>query len=242
MPLVAVIPKPNAPVEVREVAEPELEPNSALLKVEISEVCGTDVHLQNGRLEGVPYPLIPGHVSVGQLEKIRGELFDVEGNPFSEGDQVTFLDVHRTCNACWHCLVAKAGTRCPQRRVYGITYGLDDGLCGGWSTHIYIKPGTLCIRLDAEPETFMAGGCALPTSLHAVECGDIKIGDTVLVLGSGPVGINAIIVGLMRGALRVLCIGAPQTRLDAALQAGAFDTLDIETHNEAQRLAWVLEN
>src|SRR5215212_7556036 len=100
MPLVAVIPKPNAPVEVREVAEPELEPDSALLKVEISEVCGTDVHLQAGRLEGVPYPLIPGHVSVGQLEKIRGELFDVEGNRFREGDHVTFLDVHRTCNAC----------------------------------------------------------------------------------------------------------------------------------------------
>jgi L-iditol 2-dehydrogenase len=48
-------------------------------------------------------------------------------------DRVTFLDVHRTCNACWHCLVAKATTRCPQRKVYGITYGLDDGLCGGWA-------------------------------------------------------------------------------------------------------------
>ena len=242
MPLVAVIPEPNAPVEVREVVEPELEPNSALLAVEVSEVCGTDVHLQQGRLAGVPYPLVPGHVSVGRLEKIRGELLDVDGKRFSEGDQVTFLDVHRTCNACWYCLVAKAGTRCPQRKVYGITYGLDDGLCGGWSTHIYIKPGTRCIRLDAAPETFMAGGCALPTSLHAVERGDIKIGDTVLVLGSGPVGINAILLALMRGALRVLCIGAPQARLDAAIHAGAASTLNIETHDETQRLEWVLEN
>lgn len=241
MPLVAVIPEPNAPVEVREVAEPHLEPNSALLEVEVSEVCGTDVYLQQGRLAGVPYPLVPGHVSVGRLQKIRGELLDVEGRRFNEGDRITFLDVHRTCNACWFCLVAKAGTRCPQRKVYGITYGLDDGLCGGWSTHIYIKPGTRCIRLDAEPETFMAGGCALPTSLHAVERGDIKIGDTVLVLGSGPVGINAIILALMRGALRVLCIGAPQARLDAALAAGAAVTLNIETHNEEQRLEWIFE-
>jgi L-iditol 2-dehydrogenase len=88
----------------------------------------------------------------------------------------------------------------------------------------------------------MAGGCALPTSLHAVERGDIKIGDTVLVLGSGPVGINAILLALMRGALRVLCIGAPQGRLDAAIHAGATATLNIETHDEAQRLDWVLEN
>ena len=241
MPLVAVIPEPNAPVEVREVVEPDLEADSALLEVEVSEVCGTDVYLQQGRLAGVPYPLVPGHVSVGRLQKIRGELLDVEGRQFNEGDRITFLDVHRTCNACWYCLVAKAGTRCPQRKVYGITYGLDDGLCGGWATHIYIKPGTRCIPMDAEPETFMAGGCALPTSLHAVERGDIKIGDTVLVLGSGPVGINAIVLALMRGALRVLCIGAPQARLDAAIEAGAHATLNIETHDDAQRLAWVLE-
>lgn len=241
MPIVAVIPKPNAPVEVREVAEPDLEQNSALLEVELSEVCGTDVHLQHGRLAGVPYPLVPGHVSVGRLQKIRGDLFDVEGNRFSEGDRVTFLDVHRTCNACWYCLVAKAATRCPQRKVYGVTYGLDDGLCGGWATHVYLKPGTRCIKLEADSETFMAGGCALPTSLHAVERSDIKIGDTVLVLGSGPVGINAIALSLMRGALRVICIGAPQTRLQAAADAGATAILNFETHDDTQRVAWVLE-
>jgi L-iditol 2-dehydrogenase len=242
MPIVAVIPKPNSRVELREVPEPELEKNSALLRVELSEVCGTDVHLQRGRLEGVPYPLVPGHVSVGRLEKIRGEVVDIDGEPFREGDRVTFLDVHRTCNACWYCLVAKASTRCPQRKVYGITYGLDDGLCGGWATHIYLKPGTRCIRLDTQPETFMAGGCALPTSLHAVERGEIKIGDSVLVLGSGPVGVNAIVLAAhLRGASRVLCIGAPETRLAAAKQAGAAATLNIETHDEDARLSWVRE-
>src|ERR1044072_4465720 len=239
MPIVAIIPEPNAPVEVREVAEPELEPNSALLAVEVSEVCGTDVYLQQGRLAVVPYPLVPGHVSTGRLQKIRGQLFDIDGKQFSEGDRVTFLDVHRTCNACWYCLVAKAATRCPQRKVYGITYGLDDGLCGGWASHIYIKPGTRCIRLDADPMTFMAGGCALPTSLHAVQRGDIKIGDTGLVLGSGPGGINTIVFALMRGALRVLCIGAPQMRLDAAVEAGATGTVNIETTDDRQRMNWV---
>lgn len=241
MPLVAVIPQPSAPVEVREVPTPNLEPDSALLDVERSEVCGTDVYLQQGRLQGVPYPLVPGHVSVGRLSEIRGTLLDVEGRAFREGDRITFLDVHRTCNACWYCLVAKATTRCPQRKVYGITYGLDDGLCGGWAEQIYLKPGTRCIRLDADPEIFMAGGCALPTALHAVERGDIAISDTVLVLGSGPVGINAIILSLMRGALRVFCIGAPDHRLESASQAGASDVLNFEQHDEGERLEWVLE-
>jgi L-iditol 2-dehydrogenase len=240
MPIVAVIPQPNAPAELRDVPFPELEPDSALLEVELSEVCGTDVYLQQGRLTGVPYPLVPGHVSVGRLAKVRGTVLDVNGNAFREGDRVTFLDVHRTCNACWFCLVAKATTRCPHRKVYGITYGLDDGLCGGWASHIYLKPGTRIIKLDADPQTFMAGGCALPTSLHAVERADIKLGDTVLVLGSGPVGIGSVIMSLMRGALRVLCIGAPELRLFAAQQAGASATLNIETNDERKRLHWVL--
>jgi threonine dehydrogenase-like Zn-dependent dehydrogenase len=241
MPIVAVIPEPKSPVELREIPEPDLELNSALLEVELSEVCGTDVHLQQGRLSAVPYPLVPGHVSVGRLQKIRGSLYDVEGKSFHEGDRVTFLDVHRTCNACWYCLVAKATTRCPNRKVYGITYGLDDGLCGGWATHIYIKPDTLCISVAAAPATFMAGGCALPTSIHAMDRAKIRIGDTVLVLGSGPVGINAVILALMSGALCVLCIGAPQNRLEDAQQAGASAVLDFEKHSEQERLAWVLE-
>lgn len=238
---VALIPEPYAAVEVREVELPELELNSALLKVDLSEVCGTDVHLQQGRLRGVPYPLVPGHVTVGHIEKLRGSILDVNGQSFSEGDQITFLDVHRTCNACWNCLVARATTRCPHRRVYGITYGLADGLCGGWASHIYLKPGTRCLRMNAEPELFMAGGCALPTALHALERANVQIADTVLVLGSGPVGINAVIFSLMGGALKVLCIGAPDTRLDAARTAGASATLSIKDTNYDQRHEWVLQ-
>src|SRR5712692_3780357 len=241
MPLVAVIPQPDAPVELREVPEPELEQDSALFEVELSEVCGTDVYLQQGRLQGVPYPLVPGHVSGGGLSKIRGARVELQGQALGEGDRVTFLDVHRTCDACWYCLVAKATTRCPRRKVYGITYGLDDGLCGGWAEQIYLKPGTRCIRLEADAETFMAGGCALPTALHAVERGEIAIGDTVLVLGSGPVGLNAIMLSVMRGALKVLCIGAPAFRLEAAAQAGASAVLNFEEHDEHERLSWILE-
>jgi threonine dehydrogenase-like Zn-dependent dehydrogenase len=236
-----VIPAPGRAAEVRELPVPELEPESALLEIVFSEVCGTDVHLRAGDLAGVPYPLIPGHVSVGRLRAIRGTLRDVYGRTLHDGELVTFLDVHRTCNACWFCLVAKAATRCPQRRVYGITYGAVDGLAGGWAELLYLKPGTRVIPLDGvEPETFMAGGCSLPTALHAVERADIMLGDTVLVLGSGPVGLSCIILARMRGAATVLCIGAPVSRLDTARAVGAVATLDFLQHSFDERHDWVL--
>src|SRR6266498_1878497 len=78
-------------------------------------------------------------------------------------------------------------------------------------------------------------------ALHAIERGEIAIGDAVLVLGSGPVGISAIILSLMRGALRVLCIGAPDQRLEAATQVGASAVLNFEEHKEGERLEWTRE-
>jgi L-iditol 2-dehydrogenase len=237
----AVMPGPNQRVEVRDVPLPDLEPDSALMKVELSETCGTDVHLRDGRLAGVPYPIIPGHVSVGVLENIRGRLNDVHGRPFVEGDRITFLDVHRTCHACWHCLVAKASTRCPERKVYGITYGLEDGLTGGWAEYVYLMPGTRCIRLDGvASELFMAGGCSLPTALHAVERAEVMLGDTVLILGSGPVGLSAIAFSVLGGAACVLCIGAPDERLSYAGRMGAANCLNFSEHSEKDRLDWVL--
>lgn len=238
--LAAVMPGSGQPVEVRELPEPELEPDSALLAVELSEVCGTDVHLLHGRLAGVPYPIVPGHVSVGRLEKIRGTLLDVAGKPFAEGDRVTFLDVHKTCNRCWHCLVAKASTRCPHRKVYGITYGLADGLTGGWAEKIYLKPDTHCIRLDGvDSKMFMAGGCSLPTALHAVERADLRFADTVLVLGCGPVGLSAVAFARLSGAGTILCIGAPAGRLEVAKGMGADQVLDFTTCDEQARMEWV---
>jgi L-iditol 2-dehydrogenase len=87
----------------------------------------------------------------------------------------------------------------------------------------------------------MAGGCSLPTALHAIERSEIKLGDTVLVLGSGPVGIATIILALMSGALKVLCIGAPKNRLESALAVGADVVLNIETNDIEHRTSWVLE-
>src|SRR5690606_33886607 len=100
---------------------------SVLLEVVASEVCGTDVHLHHGRLQGVPYPIVPGHVSVGRVLEARGVERDALGRPLATGDLVTFLDVHEVCGDCYHCLVADQPNRCPHRRVYGITYSAHEG-------------------------------------------------------------------------------------------------------------------
>src|SRR5436190_16586888 len=105
-----VMPGPGQPLEVRRFAAPRPEPGGAVLEMVASEVCGTDVHLHQGRLSGVPYPIIPGHVNCGRVLETGGPLLDVEGQAILPGALVTFFDVFGTCGACWSCLVAKAAT------------------------------------------------------------------------------------------------------------------------------------
>ncbi len=226
----AVIVAPGGPVEVREFPEPQLEPGAALLETLYSEVCGTDVHLLHGRLTGVPYPLTPGHISVGRIAATCGPIHDLDGRAIEPGEIVTFLDVHGTCNSCWYCLVAKASTRCPSRRVYGITYGAEEGLLGGWSERIYLKPGVRIVPLPEglDPLLYMAGGCALPTALHAIDRADVKLGASVAVQGSGPVGLMATALARLSGAGTVIALGAPRHRLEVALALGADHAIDIE--------------
>lgn len=225
------MPGPGEPLRIEERPAPELEPGAALLRMRFSEVCGTDVHLHHGKLAGVPYPIIPGHVSIGEIGAMNGPITDVEGAPFKEGDLVTFLDVHETCNACWYCLVAKQSTRCPHRKVYGITYSAADGLLGGWADAIWMKPGVRMVRIppELEPETFIGGGCGLVTALHATDLAEIRLGESVVVLGVGPVGQSAIALARLSGAGEIVAVGAPEDRLVFALTMGATATLGLNT-------------
>ena len=239
-----VMTAPRAPLELRRLPVPAAAPGGAMLETLMSEVCGTDVHLHHGRLAGVPYPIIPGHVSCGRIVETGGALADVEGHPLRVGQMVTFYDVFGICGSCWHCLVARAGTRCPQRRVYGITTGVADGLLGGWSERIELRPGVRIVALPdgLDPLAFMGGGCGLPTGFHAVERARVAMGDVVVVQGSGPVGLNAAVFASLSGAAAVLMIGAPAARLEVARALGVDDTLDIQRVTDpAARIAWVRE-
>ena len=225
----AVMTGPNQPLRVESFPSPTIAPGGALLRTMYSEVCGTDVHLYHGKLD-VPFPIIPGHVSVGVVAVNGGGLRDIEGTPIKEGDVVTFLDVHETCNNCYYCLVARQPTRCPKRKVYGITYSARDGLLGGWAEAIWMKPGVKMVKLPREldPETFIGGGCGLVTALHAVDMAELRLGESVAVLGVGPVGQSCVAFASLSGAGEVVAIGAPRARLEFAKCMGATQTFDLD--------------
>src|SRR5439155_18187099 len=121
--------------------------------------------------------------------------------------------------------------RCPSRRVYGITYGAVDGLLGGWAEAIWMKPGVKLIHLpkDLSAETFIGGGCGLVTALHAVDLAELRLGESVAVLGVGPVGQSIVAFASLSGAGDIVAVGAPEDRLDFARRMGATATVGRDT-------------
>ena len=239
----AVMIAPGEPIELRELPDPEVEPGGVLIDTLASEVCGTDVHLFHGRLAGVPYPIVPGHVSVGTVAEANGVTRDALGAPLAPGDAVTFLDVHEVCGECYHCAVVRQPTRCPSRKVYGITYSVDDGPLGGWAEKIYLQPGVRILKLPdgVGAERVIGGGCGLFTGYAAVERSDMRMGDTVLVQGAGPVGLAAAAFAGLRGAGRVILIGAPSARLEVGRALGVDLGLDLDAVPPEERRARIME-
>ncbi len=234
---------PKQPIEIREYARPDLPYGGALLRTGRSEVCGTDVHLWHGRLSGVPYPIIPGHVSAGVLEAVRGKLRGIDGAPLREGDRAVFFDVHRTCGRCRPCAVHRTPTRCVERRVYGITDPADEGLFGGWSQAIYLEPG---VHIAALPDRitfdqYIGGGCGLLTAVHILERAALRAGDTLLVQGTGAVGLSTIALARLSGAAAIFAIGAPASRLELARRLGADRVFDLTATSMQERLERVRE-
>ena len=240
--LAAVMAAPREPIQIREYPRPGLPPGAALLRTSRSEVCGTDVHLWHGRLSGVPYPIIPGHVSAGVLDSIRGPLRGIDGAELREGDRAVFFDVHRTCGRCRACTVHRTPTRCRARRVYGITDPAAEGLFGGWSQYIYLEPGVGIARLpDAVAfDDYIGGGCGLLTAVHVLERAALQPADTVLVQGAGAVGLSAVALARLAGAGSVFLVGAPAERLALGRQMGADLVFDLDATSAADRLADVL--
>src|SRR6185503_12908638 len=109
------------------------------------------------------------------------------------------------------------------RRVYGITDSAAEGLFGGWAEAIYLEPGVAVATLpDSVPaETYISGGCGLITAVHAIDRAAMVLGDTVLVQGTGAVGLSTIALAKLAGATRVIAFGAPSERLALATAMGA---------------------
>ncbi len=93
-----------------------------------------------------------------------------------------------------------------------------------------MKPGVKLLRIPAgmDPASFIAGGCGLVTSMHMIERGNVRLGQSVAVLGAGPVGLASAALARLSGADPVIVIGAPLSRLAAAHKMGATHTIALD--------------
>jgi threonine dehydrogenase-like Zn-dependent dehydrogenase len=235
------------PLALESAPVPEPGPGAVVARVELAGVCGTDVHLHHGHLP-IPLPVILGHEAVGRVWRLGpGVERDFSGQPLREGDAIVWSS-NIPCGHCHWCVVAGERTLCETRKVYGVNQGFDafPRLSGGWAEAIYLQPGSAIFRLpdDVTPEQVIALGCAGPTAVHgAIDVAGITAGDTVVVQGSGPVGIASAMYAHLAGAARVILVGGPAGRLDLARQLGVGDVhIDIfATPDPAERLRLVLD-
>jgi threonine dehydrogenase-like Zn-dependent dehydrogenase len=207
-------------------------------------ICGTDVHLWKGELP-IPLPVILGHESVGIVEELgEGLARDWRGQPLRVGDRVTWAS-SVVCGECFYCRAKRQPTRCLSRKAYGISYCADDAphLRGGYAERILLRAGSSIFRLpDSLDTTSVVGaGCALTTAIHGIERSPIVWGDTVVVQGTGPVGLAALAVARQSGAGRIVVIGAPAHRLELARAFGADATIDVASTTAKDRLAQVID-
>lgn len=232
----AVMPDFHRPLEIRQYPLPEeIEPGAALVEVEMAGICGTDVHLWKGQLP-IPRPVILGHETVGRIVKLgEGLNADWTGAPLREGDRVGWY-AGRLCGQCYYCVNKRQPTRCLKRTAYGISYNCDlpPHFLGGYAEYHYLHPGSAIFKLDdLTTETVIGAGCALNTAIHGIERMGIDWGDTVVIQGSGPVGLSALAVAKTAGAFLTIVIGGPAHRLELAKTFGADHTINIEEVTEA---------
>lgn len=217
----------NEPLEIDDFEVPEPEPGAVIAEVGLGGICGTDVHLQEGRLP-IPTPIVMGHEAVGRVKKLgKTVAADTWGAPLKEGDWIGWAS-NIPCGRCYYCLVKHERTLCGARRIYGINQRADDWphLSGGWADDIYLQPGTTIIRLpdSVTPEEVIAFGCAGPTVVHGlIHRSPVEVGDAVIIQGVGPVGIAAAIYARLAGASRIIIVGGPTNRLETAKALGVAD-------------------
>lgn len=222
------------------------EPGATVVDVTHAGICGTDIHLQQGRL-AIPVPVILGHEAVGRVRALgEGVTADARGEVLRVGDSVSWAS-NIPCGHCYFCVDRNEPSLCETRKVYGINQSSAHWphLSGGWSDQIYLQPGSTIVRIPSTvtPQQVIALGCAGPTAIHAVNgIARPESGDVVVVQGSGPVGLACAMYAALAGAAKVIIVGGPSNRLEVARRAGIGDIhIDIfEETDQAARLDRIL--
>jgi 2-desacetyl-2-hydroxyethyl bacteriochlorophyllide A dehydrogenase len=208
----------QAPGEVRveERPEPELlERDDAVVRVEATGVCGSDLHIYHGRVVIEPGFTL-GHEFVGTVIAAGDAVTDVD-----EGDRV--LGCY--CSACGNCFFCRRGDfhKCDDGRVFGHGKTLGS-LQGAQAERVLVPHANLTLRRVPEGMTDDAAlfaGDVMGTGWHAVDQAGIRPGDSAAVLGLGPVGLCAVQAARAAGAAKVIAIDTVEERLGFAREFGA---------------------
>ena len=210
--------------EIREYPVPDPAPGTLLLRQELSGICGTDLHnWEYQRLEG---EVLLGHENVGLVERLgEGVDRDYLGQPLKPGDRVVFAP----------------GTA---SGAYGFFKADEEPhFRGGFGDYIYLaQPGTCFIKTTLPAEAAVLAE-PFQVGVHGVLRSQMTFGDTVVVQGSGPIGLMTLIAARASGAGRLIVVGGPAGRLEKARMLGADLTIDIgEVRDPAERTRIVREN
>jgi len=236
----AVLTEHSAPLTLQELPLPaEIEPGAALVRIHCSTLCGTDIEIWEGRMTfpGM-LPMVLGHEMVGEIVALGEGTTDALGRPLSPGDRIGWSE--STCGACYGCVVLREPVAC-SRRGYGFLQRADvpPYATAGLSEYAYVTPGAAKLLLpDTVKDTWASmAGCAAKTVLRSFErAGRIRPGATVVVQGSGALGIFATAVASIAGAGRVITVGAPAERLELATRFGADHVVDFREGPVAEQV------
>jgi 2-desacetyl-2-hydroxyethyl bacteriochlorophyllide A dehydrogenase len=208
----------QAPGEVRveEKPDPELTAaDEALVQVEASGICGSDLHIYHGRVP-VETGFTIGHEFVGTVLAVGEGVERV-----AIGDRVLGC-FHTACATCSACLRGDYH-RCRRGRTFGHGSKLGD-LQGAQAEKLLVPRAELTLRRVPEgmsADVALFAGDVMGTGYHAVAHAGIRSGDTVAVLGLGPVGLSAVQAARAAGAVGVFAIDTVEQRLAMAADFGA---------------------
>ncbi len=208
----------QAPDEVRVEEKPDPEigsPDEALIQVEASGICGSDLHIYHGRVPVEPGFTI-GHEFVGTVLAVGDEVERV-----AVGDRVLGC-FHTACATCSACLRGDYH-RCRRGRTFGHGSKLGD-LQGAQAEKLLVPRAEMTLRRVPEgmsADVALFAGDVMGTGYHAVAHAGIRAGDTVAVLGLGPVGLCAVQAARAAGAAGVFAIDTVEERLAMAARFGA---------------------
>ncbi|MFY9587031.1 MAG: alcohol dehydrogenase catalytic domain-containing protein [Actinomycetota bacterium] len=200
-----------------EYPDPTLQdPADAIIKVTTGAICGSDLHLLEGRIPGMRPGSVIGHEFVGEVVDAGSDV-----GKFKVGDRVvgSFLIV---CGKCWYCARGEFNN-CDQMWILG--YGMFTGDLDGAQAEFVRIPGADLNLHAVDPaltdEQALFAGDILTTGAYIADRAGIQEGDTVAVIGAGPVGIFSLMAALTYKPAEVFVIDMAEDRLKIAEQAGA---------------------